>query len=149
MKVTVTAKNRGAGHAFPTGVTDIREPWLELQAVDANKTVIARYGGPAADGTIPLTAARFGMDIAKPDGTLLFLHELSESTRIPFMRFVPPLGTVDVVYVEAPSALPVGARPSSTRCSSTGTCAPRISAPRPETRPRRRPRSRSRGAPCA
>ena len=106
--VVVTVKNKGAGHAFPTGVTDIREPWVELQAVDANGNVVQRYGGPAADGTIPLTAARFGMDIAKADGTLLYLHELSESTKIPFARFVPPLGSVDV-SIDAPSDLPPGA----------------------------------------
>jgi hypothetical protein len=106
--VLVTVRNRGSGHAFPTGVSDIREPWVELQAVDGKGNVLARYGGPAADGTIPLTAARFGMDIAKPDGTLLYLHELSESTRIPFSRFVPPLGTADVT-LDAPAALPSGA----------------------------------------
>jgi DNA-binding beta-propeller fold protein YncE len=106
--VDVTVRNRGSGHAFPTGVADIREPWVELQAVDAAGNAVARYGGPAADGTIPLTAARFGMDIARPDGTLLFLHELSASTRIPFQRFVPPLGSVDVL-LDAPAALPSGA----------------------------------------
>ncbi len=106
--VLVTVANRASGHAFPTGVTDIREPWLELQAVDASGNVVARYGGPAADGTIPLGAARFGMDIAKADGGLLYLHELSETARIPFARIVPPLGTVDVVLA-APATLPTPA----------------------------------------
>jgi hypothetical protein len=48
------------------------------------------------------------MDIAKPDGTLLFLHELSAATRIPFQRVVPPLGTLDLLLV-VPTALPAGA----------------------------------------
>ena len=56
-EVVVTVRNRGAGHSFPTGVTDIREPWVELEAVDAQHAVVARYGGPAADGTIPADAA--------------------------------------------------------------------------------------------
>ena len=106
--IDVTVKNRGSGHAFPTGVTDIREPWVELQAVDGQGNVIATYGGPAADGTIPLDAARFGMDIATADGQILYLHELSKSTRIPFASFVPPLGSVDV-FIDAPSELPSGA----------------------------------------
>ncbi len=103
--VTVTVKNHAAGHAFPTGVTDIREPWVELQAVDAQQNVVAHYGGPAPDGTIPPEAARFGMDIAKADGGLLYLHELSQTTRIPFARFVPPRGSADVILT-APTSLP-------------------------------------------
>ena len=103
--VTVTVMNRASGHAFPTGVTDIREPWVELQAVDGQKNIVARYGGPAADGTIPLDAARFGMDIATADGGILYLHQLSQMTRIPFARFVPPRGSVDVTLT-APITLP-------------------------------------------
>jgi DNA-binding beta-propeller fold protein YncE len=103
--VTVTVTNRASGHAFPTGVTDIREPWVELQAVDGQKNVIAHYGGPAVDGTIPLDAARFGMDIASADGGVLYLHQLSQTTRIPFARFVPPHGSVDVTLT-APDSLP-------------------------------------------
>ena len=106
--VDVTVRNRGAGHAFPTGVTDIREPWVELDAVDAQGNLVAVYGGAAADGTIPLDAARFGMDIATANGQLLYLHELSKSTRIPYALFVPPLGSVDVL-IDAPSTLPAGA----------------------------------------
>jgi hypothetical protein len=106
--VFVTVTNVGAGHAFPTGVTDIREPWVELQAVDASHNVVARYGGPLADGTISPDAARFGMDIAKADGTVLLKHELSLSTRTPFSRFVPPQGQ-QIVAIAAPDALPAGA----------------------------------------
>ncbi len=106
--VDVTVRNRGSGHAFPTGVTDIREPWVELDAVDGQGNIVAVYGGAAADGTIPLDAARFGMDIATADGQLLYLHELSKSIRIPYALFVPPLGSVDVL-IDAPSTLPAGA----------------------------------------
>jgi predicted CXXCH cytochrome family protein len=84
--VVVDVTNKGAGHAFPTGVVDIREPWVELQALDASKKVLARIGGPDASGLIPGGTTRFGIDIAKSDGTLLFLHELSETTKIPFDR---------------------------------------------------------------
>ena len=106
--VWVTVKNVGSGHAFPTGVTDIREPWVELQAVDAKHAVVARYGGPAADGTIPADAARFGLDIATPDGGVLVKHELSLATRVPFSRFVPPQGE-QIVALTPPATLPPGA----------------------------------------
>jgi DNA-binding beta-propeller fold protein YncE len=106
--IVITVKNVGAGHAFPTGVTDIREPWVELQAVDASHNTLARYGGPAPDGTIPLNAARFGMDIAQPDGGLLLKHELSLATRVTFSLFVPPQGE-QIVILPAPATLPAGA----------------------------------------
>jgi predicted CXXCH cytochrome family protein len=105
--VLVNVLNKGAGHAFPTGVADIREPWLELQAVDAGKTRLARYGGPDSNGLIPAGAARFGFDIAKPDGTLLFLHELSETTKIPFDRRIQAHADMNFVF-HLPPAPPSG-----------------------------------------
>jgi hypothetical protein len=94
--VHVTVMNVGAGHAFPTGVTDIREPWVELQALDMTGKVVGRYGGPDSTGLIPPNAARLGMDIAAADGTILYHHELTDTTRIPFARFVPAQGSIDV-----------------------------------------------------
>jgi hypothetical protein len=101
----VTVMNLGAGHAFPTGVTDIREPWVELQAIDSSKNVIARYGGPDSTGLLPPDAARLGMDIAQADGTVLYRHELTSATRIPFARVVPAQGSV-VVEIPLPTQLP-------------------------------------------
>jgi predicted CXXCH cytochrome family protein len=106
--VAVTVQNHGAGHAFPTGVTDIREPWVELDAVDATGTVLARYGGPDASGLLPPTAARFGIDIADASGDVLLLHQLSATTRIPFDRRIPAGGSVTVTLA-APDSLPAGA----------------------------------------
>ncbi len=106
--VAVTVQNHGAGHSFPTGVTDIREPWVELDAVDAAGTVLARYGGPDASGLLPSSAARFGIDIADASGDVLLLHQLSATTRIPFDRRVPAGGSVTVTLT-APDTLPTGA----------------------------------------
>jgi nitrate/TMAO reductase-like tetraheme cytochrome c subunit len=106
--VSVTVTNKGAGHSFPTGVTDIREPWVELDAVDASGNVLARYGGPDSTGVLPATAARFGIDIADQDGNVLLLHQLSATTRIPFDRRVPAGGSVTVTLT-APDTLPSGA----------------------------------------
>jgi Cytochrome c554 and c-prime len=105
--VHVVVMNTGAGHAFPTGVTDIREPWVEVQALDGQGNVLARYGGPDSTGLVPATAARLGMDIAAADGTILYRHELTDATRIPFQRLVPARGSVEVV-VPLPSTLPAG-----------------------------------------
>lgn len=106
--VLVYVKNRGAGHSFPTGVSDVREPWIEVQAVDAQGSVVAHFGGPDANGLILPGSARFGLDIAKADGTLLFQHELSETTRLPFELRVRPQ-TTETVMIPTPSAMPAGA----------------------------------------
>lgn len=38
--VTVTTSNTGAGHYLPTGLTEVREMWLEVTATDASGTVV-------------------------------------------------------------------------------------------------------------
>ncbi len=106
-KIIATVTNRTVGHSFPTGVADIREPWLEVQALDAQKKVLARFGGPDSSGLIPASAARFGFDIARADGTVLLRHELSETARIPFERRIPALGSVDVT-LPMPANPPAG-----------------------------------------
>src|SRR5262249_8227065 len=103
----VDVTNKGAGHSFPTGVVDIREPWLEVQALDAGKKVLLRIGGPDASGLIPSTAVRFGIDIAKDDGPLLFLHELSETTKIPFDPRIAPHQRSTYTF-PLPATLPPG-----------------------------------------
>ena len=105
--VWVDVRNRGIGHGFPTGVTDIREPWIEVQAKDGNGNVLARYGGPGSDGLLPASAARFGIDIAQPDGTILYDHQLSKTTRIPFDVRVPA-GEAQAVFVPLPTPLAAG-----------------------------------------
>lgn len=100
--------NTGSGHAFPTGVTDIREPWVEAHAIDSQGNVIASYGSPDSTGLLPANAARLGMDIAGADGGLLYRHELTETTSIPFERVVPAGQSVEVV-IPTPSSLPAGA----------------------------------------
>jgi hypothetical protein len=106
--VHVLVMNVGAGHAFPTGVTDIREPWIEVQALDGGRTLLSTYGGPDSTGLVPLSAPRMGMDIAAADGTLLYRHELTQATRIPFERLLPAQTSIEVV-VPVPLALPPGA----------------------------------------
>jgi hypothetical protein len=103
--VHVLVMNTGAGHSFPTGVTDIREPWVEVQALDGNGALLATYGGPDSTGLVPLAAARLGMDIASSDGTLLYSHELTQATRIPFEHVVPAQGSLEL-RVPIPTNLP-------------------------------------------
>ncbi|HEX8793771.1 MAG TPA: multiheme c-type cytochrome [Polyangiaceae bacterium] len=104
--VLVTIANGGAGHSFPTGVTDIREPWVEVQALDANGNMVGEYGGPGPSAAaLPPGAARLGTDIAQADGGILLQHELSAATRIPYDVRVPS-GASQTLFVTLPAALP-------------------------------------------
>jgi hypothetical protein len=105
--VSVQVLNRGVGHAFPTGVTDIHESWVEVQAKDASGALLARIGGPAADGSIPASAARLGTDFAQADGTVLLDHELTLTARVPFDQRVAPGGS-QTLLVPLPATLPAG-----------------------------------------
>jgi predicted CXXCH cytochrome family protein len=106
--VLVTLTNVGAGHNFPTGVTDVRQPWLQIEATQPDGSAVAGspFGGPGADGVVPQDGARLGIDIARADGTLLLRHELSQTARIPYDVRVPP-GEAQSLFVPVP-ALPAG-----------------------------------------
>jgi hypothetical protein len=104
----VTVTNRGAGHFFPNGVPDLREAWVEVDALDAGKNVLLRIGGPdPVTNLIPATAARFGYDLAGADGGLLLRHELSLARAIPFDRRIPSGASVDV-FIPGPASMPAG-----------------------------------------
>ena len=119
--VTVTLVNAHSGHAFPTGVTDITEPWVELQAVDASGTVVAHYGGPdPTTGLLPAGAARLGIDLADVNGKVLLEHQLSLAVSVPFDRRVPP-GRVARSDPAGPRAAPVWSDRPARRCSTTAT----------------------------
>jgi hypothetical protein len=106
-KIAVDVYNRGSGHAFPTGVSDVREAWIELEALDASGNVLARIGGTDANGLLPPTAARLGTDVAAADGTVLLRHELTVATRIPFDQRAMPQQHL-TLQVPVPSTLPSG-----------------------------------------
>ncbi len=105
--VTATVQNAGSGHAFPTGVSDLREAWVEVQALDGQKNLLARIGGPGADGLLPANAARLGTDVAGADGSVLLRHELSLATHVPFDQRVMPQQQLTTT-VALPATLPAG-----------------------------------------
>ncbi len=105
--IQVVAKNVSAGHSFPTGVADVKETWVEVQAVDAQKNVIARYGSPLSPGLAPVPG-RLGLDFNDEDGVALQFHELSRARAIRFDRRIPAQSSLTLVLT-APTALPAGA----------------------------------------
>ena len=86
-QLVVRVTNVGAGHAFPTGVADFREIWLELTVTDANGNIVLTSGQPV-NGAVPEDARLFrkvfGDAEGKPVGLKFWRYaKLLEDTRIP------------------------------------------------------------------
>ncbi len=105
--VHVVARNVTIGHSFPTGVVDVKEAWVEVQAIDAQKNVIARYGSPL-NGPVAPIPGRLGLDFNDDTGVALQFHELTHARSIRFDRRIPAQGSLELV-LDAPPGLPTGA----------------------------------------
>lgn len=105
--VHVVARSVTIGHSFPTGVSDVKEAWIELQAVDSQKNVVARYGSPLSGPIVPVPG-RLGVDFNDETGVALQFHQLTHARSIRFDRRVPSQGSLEVV-LDAPLDLPAGA----------------------------------------
>jgi hypothetical protein len=74
--------NYGAGHNLPTGVTDLREVWLEVTARDEAGRVVYQNGAVASDGTLDPKATRFGVTLVDGEGKPVRLHDIVRVRRI-------------------------------------------------------------------
>ena len=88
LAVDVLVYNVAAGHNLPTGVTELRQMWVDLRILDANGRVLLHSGELDADGEIGAGAIRFGAvagdDAGKPT------HKLWEMKRFLWNRTIPP-----------------------------------------------------------
>jgi hypothetical protein len=68
--------NYGAGHNLPTGVTDLREVWLEVTAKDEAGRVVYQSGAVSSDGTLDPDATRFGVTLGDAERKPVHLHDI-------------------------------------------------------------------------
>lgn len=68
--------NDGAGHNLPTGVTDLREVWLEVTAKDEAGRVVYQSGAVNSDGTLDPNATRFGVTLGDAERRPVHLHDI-------------------------------------------------------------------------
>jgi hypothetical protein len=121
--IQVKVNNVGAGHYLPTGLSEVREMWLEVIIKDALGRIIFQSGTVDNDGNVDLQARSFSIKLADKDGNHTINvakadHILSD-TRIPpkgsateqFSFLVPITGllgyTIDATlhYRSAPQSL--------------------------------------------
>ena len=66
--VDVSITNSGAGHMLPTGLTEMRQMWLDITATDANGNQLYRSGALDADGNIDPDALVYHTVLGDADG---------------------------------------------------------------------------------
>jgi len=84
-------ENVAAGHNLPTGVTELRQMWVELRITDAGGKVIFRHGGLDARGNLRPESIWFGAIAADRHGKATYRPW--EMARFLRTNTIPPKGS--------------------------------------------------------
>ena len=92
----VKVRNVGAGHNLPTSLTEVRQMWLDVQAVDGSGKEIYRSGALDKDGEIDPKAKIFNAHAVDKEGK----HTVKpwEITRFEYNNTIPPKGSATERY---------------------------------------------------
>lgn len=96
LKLTVNVTNVGAGHKIPTGVTYVREMWLEVTVVNEKGETVFRSGHTDEQNHVDPNAVFFRKLFRDKDGNLTNKSWLAQE--IGFDRRIPPRGTETEIY---------------------------------------------------
>lgn len=110
-KLIVTVKNTGAGHNLPTGLTDVRQMWLEVTVKDAAGKTVFSTGVADANGYLPKGSIVYNTVFG--DGKGNAVDNIAKARQVLRDRRVPPLGSLDetlAVPITAARSLTVNAR---------------------------------------
>lgn len=108
MDLQVTVNNIGAGHYLPTGLTEVREMWLDVTVTDASGNTIYRSGAIGEDGAVDVTAVMYQSLFKDKDGQPTHKPWLAEE--ILSDNRIPPMGSSTEKYsipVPAGTAMPL------------------------------------------
>ncbi len=88
LPLEVVVHNVAAGHNLPTGVTELRQMWVDLRILDQNGQTVFRSGELNDSGELPPDAIWFGAAAADSSGRVTVkLWEMASFIR---KRTVPP-----------------------------------------------------------
>ena len=83
----VVVKNTGAGHYLPTGLSEVREMWLQVKVTSALGATLFESGAVSADGTVDTNARMFNIVLADKNGNhtinVALADHIVSDTRIP------------------------------------------------------------------
>ncbi len=88
--IQIKVINSGAGHYLPTGLTEVRQMWLDLKITDATGKVLLRSGNLDAKGNIDKNAVVFHTKLGNEKGEPVINVALAD--RILYDHRVPPKG---------------------------------------------------------
>ncbi len=94
IKIKVT--NSGAGHYLPTGLTEIRQMWLDIKVTDNNNKTIYRSGELDKDGEIDKDAVTYHTILGNENGEQV--NNVALADRILMDHRIPPKGYVIEKY---------------------------------------------------
>ena len=89
-QIRVKVINSGAGHYLPTGITEIRQMWLDISITDKNGKSVFRSGHLDAKGNIDKSAVLFTTQLGNHKGEPVINIALAD--RVLYDHRVPPKG---------------------------------------------------------
>jgi hypothetical protein len=100
----VLVHNVAAGHNIPTGVTELRQMWVDLRVLDAKGNELFHSGDLDEKGDLRSGAIRFGAETLDKDGKPTY--KLWEMAKFLWKRTIPPKSSCrDTVTVKLPAGL--------------------------------------------
>ncbi len=103
-KLDLLVHNVAAGHNLPTGVTELRQMWVELRVTGPDGTVLFERGALGPSGELPPDAIAFGAVAGDAQGEATV--KLWEMARFLRKRTIPPKAfSRDTVEIVLPSDL--------------------------------------------
>jgi hypothetical protein len=84
--------NSGAGHYLPTGLTEVRQMWLDVKITDARGRVLLRSGNINEEGDVDENAVMYQTHLGDEKGNLVL--NVAKADRILYDNRIPPKGYV-------------------------------------------------------
>jgi hypothetical protein len=90
--IKVKVINSGAGHYLPTGLTEVRQMWLDVKITDAGGRVLLRSGNINEKGDVDENAVMYQTHLGDEKGNLVL--NVAKADRILYDHRIPPKGYV-------------------------------------------------------
>jgi hypothetical protein len=92
-KLGITIINSGAGHYLPTGLTDIRQMWLDIRIVDGNNKVVFSSGQLGKNGVVPKGSIIYNTVFG--DGNGVPVANINKAREVLKDKRIPPLESIN------------------------------------------------------
>ena len=84
----ITASNRGVGHGFPGGTSDINQAWLSVTVIDAGLNTVFQSGYLNSDGTVDSSAHFYHSVPIDRKGKEVWKHDLFRMTGVSYKNLL-------------------------------------------------------------